>query len=224
MSGHVEGPSRCETVEDDLAELALGILSGRRRSEALGHVASCPRCSAELEQLALIADALVQLVPPAEPPVGFELRVTARLQARAADRPKHFRHLPALCGVAAAMVALGFGVGALVNSGGNGRGQPATINLTTANLTLHGRVLGEVLISAGRPAWIFMTIDEGGWTGAVRCDVTLVGGRVQTIGAFQLPGEYGAWAAPLSSAAHQVRSAQLIASNGAILASAQFGA
>jgi hypothetical protein len=224
MSGYVDDRSQCETVEDDLPELALGILSGRRRSEVLGHVGSCPHCSAELEQLSIVADTLVQLAPPVEAPVGFELRVAERLQAATGHRPERSRRAAALCAAAAVVVILGFGLGAFVApGGGNGNGQPATATLTTANLTSHGHAVGEVMISAGRPAWMFMTINGGETSGTVRCDVTLVGGRVETIGVFQLSGEYGAWAAPLTSAAQQVRSARLIASNGTVLASAQLG-
>jgi len=221
MSGSVEGSSQCETVQDDLPELALGTLSGRRRSEALGHVWTCPHCSVELEQLSIVADALVQLAPPVEPPVGFEKRLVERLQVAPAHRPKRVRRVGALCAAAVAVI-LGFGLGALVTrGGGNGQSQPATSTLTTAKLTSHGEVVGEVMITAGRPAWMFMAINGSAWTGTVRCDVTLVGGKVDTIGVFQLSGEYGAWAAPLTSAADQVRSAQLIASDGTILASAQ---
>jgi anti-sigma factor RsiW len=224
MSGYVEGPSKCETVQDDLPELALGILSGRRRCEVLDHVGSCPHCSAELEQYSVVADALVQLAPPVEPPVGFELRLAERLRAATPHRPNRRRRAATLCAAAAVTVMLGVGLGALVTSGGgNGQGQPVTATLTTANLTSHGHVLGEVMISGGRPAWMFMTIRGEAWPGTVRCDVTLVGGRVETVGVFQLSGEYGAWAAPLTSAAHPVRFVRLVASDGSVLASGQFG-
>ena len=35
MSGDVADPRQCEAIQDDLAELALGTLSGRSRSEGL---------------------------------------------------------------------------------------------------------------------------------------------------------------------------------------------
>ena len=77
------------------------------------------------------------------------------------------------------------------------------------------------MISAGNPAWMFMTIDAGAWTGKVTCDPTLAGGKVERIGVFKLSGGYGAWGSPLTSSAGKVRSAQLIAPNGTVLASAQ---
>jgi hypothetical protein len=223
MSGDVEDWSHCEAIQGEVAELALGALSGRRRSEMLDHVGACHRCSTELKEHEILADALLQLAPPRQPPVGFELRLAQRLQEAATPRPGRFQRVSALCAAAVVLLVLGFGLGALVASGdGEAHSRPATATRVTANLTSNGQVLGELTISPGRPAWLFITIDRGGWPGAVTCDVTLAGGRVETIGVFQVPGEYGAWATPLKSAADQVRSAQLVASSGTVLASAQF--
>jgi hypothetical protein len=224
MSGYIEDPGQCDLIRDELTELTLGILSGRRRSEVLGHVGSCLRCSAELEHLSMVADTLLQLAPEVEPPLGFELRLAERLQVGATvHRQRRLRRASVLSAAAAVMVFLGFGLGALVTPGGdNNRAQSATANLTRANLTSHGQVLGEVMISAGSPAWMFMMIDQGAWPGKVTCEVTLAGGRVETLGTFTLTGGYGAWGAPLTSPAGQVRSVRLIAPNGTVLASARF--
>jgi hypothetical protein len=43
MSGYVEDPRQCDAIQDELAELALGTLFGRSRSEVLDHVESCSR-------------------------------------------------------------------------------------------------------------------------------------------------------------------------------------
>jgi hypothetical protein len=223
MSRYIEDPKQCELFQDELAELALGILSGRSRSDVLDHVESCPRCTAELERLSIVADTLLQLTPEIEPPLGFELRLAERLQEGAtAHRPKRSRRVAALSAAAVATIVLGFGLGTLAGPrSGNTQGQSATANLTAANLTSHGQVVGAVMISAGSPAWMFMTIDAGAWSGKVTCEVTIAGGKVERIGVFKLSGGYGAWAAPLTSSVGKVRSAQLIAPNGAVLASAR---
>lgn len=80
------------------------------------------------------------------------------------------------------------------------------------------------MISAGKPAWMFMTIDAGAWSGKVTCQLTLAGGKIERIGVFKLSAGYGAWGAPLTSPAGRVRSAQLVTSNGTVLASAQLSA
>ena len=225
MSGDTDDPTQCEAIADELAELALGALSGHRRSEVLDHVGSCPRCRVELEQLSIVTEAVQQLAPQIQPPLGFELRLAERLQRAATPRPRRFRRVGALSAAAAAVAILAFGLGAFVAPGaGTGKSQPAAANIVTANLTSSGHVFGAVMISTGSPAWMLVTIDGDGWKGTVTCTVTLSGGQVETIGVFKLSGEYDAWAAPLTSTAGQVRSAQLIDSHGAVLASAQVGA
>ena len=83
----------CERYSCELAELALGVLTGRERVEALSHVESCPRCAEELEQLSRVADTVVQVAPEMEPPVGFEVRLFERMGVadvppRAPPRPE----------------------------------------------------------------------------------------------------------------------------------------
>lgn len=74
-------PQACRELEDVLVELALGQVAGEPRARALAHVERCARCAAELGSLAVVADELLELVPPAEPPAGFESRVLARVGA-----------------------------------------------------------------------------------------------------------------------------------------------
>lgn len=224
MNRDINDPRQCEAIQDELTELALGTLFGRSRSEVLDHVGLCPRCAATLEQLSIVADTLLQLAPEIEPPLGFELRLAERLQASAkVNRPRRFRRASAISAVALILVVLSFGLGTLLSTkSDNNQGQLARINLATANLTSNGKVLGEAMISEGAPGWIFVTIDGRAWSGTVTCDVTLAGGTIERIGVFKLSGGYGAWGAPLTAPAGNVRSAQLITPNGTVLASAQF--
>ena len=46
----------CAAVDADLAELALGALTGKDRVAALAHLEVCHRCAGEVEQLAAAAD------------------------------------------------------------------------------------------------------------------------------------------------------------------------
>jgi anti-sigma factor RsiW len=225
MSEHTQGSTQCEEFQEDLTAIALGILSGRRRSEVLSHVEKCPQCSSELEHLSMVADAVLQLAPEEEPPVGFELRLAQRLQASAIPRrPTRLRRLSTFAIAAAVIVVMGFGVGTLVGTRSSNNGIQSTVNLASAALSSHGQNVGEVFVSAGKPAWMFMTVDSGSWSGAVTCELILANGKVETIGQFGLSGGYGAWGAPLTSSAGQVRSAKLITANGSVLASAHFPA
>jgi Putative zinc-finger len=87
-------------------ELALGIADGEERAWALEHLAGCPACRTHLERLSSTADELTLLAPAAEPPAGFEGRVTGEL-APPPRRPRWTQRLtiPALAAAAAAAVA-----------------------------------------------------------------------------------------------------------------------
>jgi anti-sigma factor RsiW len=82
----VNGPS-CDEFADQASELALGLLSGDERAAALAHLAGCPACRANLDELSRVADALLLVAPRAEPPVGFESRVLSRLATENAAPP-----------------------------------------------------------------------------------------------------------------------------------------
>ena len=50
----------CVALQNELSELALGVLTGRDRARVLAHVESCQGCAEELEHLSRAADAVVQ--------------------------------------------------------------------------------------------------------------------------------------------------------------------
>lgn len=223
MNDNRENSESCELVQDELAELSFGTLSGRRRSEVLDHVESCSHCSAELDRLSTVADALLLLAPEIEPPLGFETRLADKLRTPATrTRPGHLLRVSVLSAAAMIIVATGFVLGAwTTHDHDNDPGQSTAVDLTSANLMSHGQVLGDVMISRGSPAWMFMTIDADSWSGSVTCEVTLSDGKVETIGVFNLSSGYGAWGAPLTSPTGMVRSARLVTPNGAVVASAR---
>src|SRR5947199_5423679 len=110
----------CERLHEVGPELALGVLSGRDRADAIVHLQDCPVCEQHVRELSVIGDRLVLLVPGAEPPVGFEQRVLDRLGLPARRRHWRRRWLAA----AAAVLAVGLGAagwavhGALQTEGG----------------------------------------------------------------------------------------------------------
>jgi len=69
----------CAELADVATELALGVLTGRERAAALAHLDTCDGCREEVRQLMATSDQLLALLPPAEPPAGFETRVLDRL-------------------------------------------------------------------------------------------------------------------------------------------------
>jgi hypothetical protein len=221
MSDHEQLPQDCEAVQRDLAELALGTLSGRERSEALAHVAGCGRCAAALAGYSTVLDSLVQLAPAVEPPVGFEQRLMQRLDDGASRRRVHPRRRAVLAGAAVVLIAAaGFGAGTLASSGSSGGDRVASGKVAWAPLRSDGETVGDLFVSTGNPTWLFMTVDVG-WASSVTCQVTLAGGKVATVGRFSLAHGYGSWAAPLAFPASQVTGARLVADGGSVVAAAR---
>ena len=61
----------CAEVRDLAPELAVNIVGGPERAEALDHMSECGPCRAFVAELAEAADALTLLAPEAEPPAGL---------------------------------------------------------------------------------------------------------------------------------------------------------
>jgi hypothetical protein len=69
----------CAHVHDVAAELALGALTGRGRAGAIEHLERCRVCREDVRQLMATGGQLLELLPRAAPPAGFETRVLERL-------------------------------------------------------------------------------------------------------------------------------------------------
>jgi len=170
------GPE-CGRYADELAELALGIATGRERAEALAHVERCSSCHAEMEQLSLAADSMLEAVPGVEPPLGFEVRLAERLGAGRDARQLTSRQLlsrqltgrqgtgrqgrtrwfalASACLTAVVLLGAGAGIGWLVRGG-----QPPAVarsafgtgpggRASTRSLDAGGRALGYVTVYWG---------------------------------------------------------------------------
>src|ERR1700753_1716516 len=69
----------CRDFDDVAAELALGVLTGRERAEAVAHLDECDSCREHVRQLSLTGEEMLGLLPSREPTEGFESRVMERL-------------------------------------------------------------------------------------------------------------------------------------------------
>jgi hypothetical protein len=225
MSPRPFGSPECALFDPDLVELALGSLSGKRRVAALAHLECCERCSAEVEDLSVAADQLLELAPASEPPVGFETRVAARLRATVAkSRPKPYRRPVQAMLAAAAALAVAFGVGVVVDRATSGAGSPsysAAGALEAARLMSQGHQVGRVLVFAGNPTWIWVDVEGVAWPGTLRCEVTLAGGRPVVLGSFWLSGGRGAWSSHVSLPAGRLEEARVVDGQGRVLAVAK---
>jgi anti-sigma factor RsiW len=96
----------CAQLRDESAELALGVLSGAERAEAIMHVNGCARCQALVNELTETADALTLLAPEIEPSAGFEQRVLGAGRARNRRNVRRWVASIAAAAAAAAIVSI----------------------------------------------------------------------------------------------------------------------
>jgi hypothetical protein len=163
-----------DAVQAAAAELALGLLSGPERADALAHLEGCAACRTAVEELADVADRLLLLAPEAEPPAGFETRVFARAAAPAIGRWR--RRRPVL--VAAAAVLLVVAVAGAVLVTRDRRGSRLDREYVAALEQLDGRALaaanledasgqrsGQLFLYEGANSWLFVTVDDPGAAG-----------------------------------------------------------
>jgi hypothetical protein len=222
MSGH-----GCEQYENELSELALGVLTGRERARVLAHVESCPRCAEELEQLSHAADAVVLVAPEAEPPMGFEVRLFDRMgvtDTRRRRRVRPPRWAVGALSAAAAVAALAVGLSVGLSSSPPPTSNAARANgVVTANLVEHGSVVGRVATHGGANPWMSMMLIDSSAQGTVECVVVTSDGVSHDVGTFTASKGYGAWAAPLHVDPQDIRSAKVVAPSGTVIATAALG-
>lgn len=207
----------CADVAVIAPDLALGMLSGDERADALAHLDSCRRCRDIVEKLATTVDTISLLAPMADPAPGFEERVLARVELHGRRRA---RRMPTRWVAAAAAVVV---VGALVaggalwwRAGGSSTDQIASYTMRTTS----GRVVGEAYVHGGDSNWVF--VDVPGWTqgdagaaGEYNLRVTTDDGQ-----AIVMPGDFaggqGGWGTQISVGSSHVRELALVDDTGRV--------
>jgi Putative zinc-finger len=226
----------CAEFHDSAAELALGVLTGRERAEALAHLDHCEACREHVRQLTMTGEQMLGLLPTAEPPAGFETRVMDRLGLAApAPRPvRHRRRRPAwghgfsprrVLAAAAVVVAL---LGAALGGWGlhASTAPAASSSLTSAALVAsndHDHV-GQVFVFNGQPRWMYMSVDLESGNDTVICQLVGADGHITTVGSFRLADGYGSWGSPAWTGDGSPVGARLVTANGTVLATAAFPA
>jgi hypothetical protein len=228
---------QCAPFSDNLAELALGILTGRERAATLAHVDSCPRCAEELEQLSHAADAVVSVAPEIEPTMGFEVSLFNRMGFAEAPatptvlsprrRVEPFRWAARsprwALALAAAAIALVIGLSVGWSTGPDrsvGSQGEAGAEVATGNLIANGSDVGNVHTYGGSKPWMIVTLADSWTDGKVTCEVVTADGVTHKVGSFTAKDGYGAWGAPLRVAPQDVRKAEVVSSNGKVIATA----
>ncbi|MER6571491.1 hypothetical protein ABT288_36285 [Streptomyces sp. NPDC001093] len=242
--------TNCDKLREIGAELALGVLPGRERAEAVAHLDRCADCREYVRRLTLVGDRLIGLLPDSEPPAGFEARVARRLaeQAAAPDAPggasgrvsrdlrgRVRRGRLRLAAVAAALtVAVGFagwGIGtaveAVVASTAPAAGSEPMLVGDMISATNGGGKVGEVYAHPGTPGWIFVSVDSAGprgsYTGKVTCLLQHADGTTVRVGDFPLTAGRGEWGVAAPGDLSTLSGARLTTPDGTVLATAHLG-
>jgi len=227
----------CAEFYDSAAELALGVLTGRERAEALAHLDHCEACREHVRQLTMTGEQMLGLLPTAEPPAGFETRVMDRLGLTVpAPQPlRHRRRRRPAWGhgfsprrvLAAAAVVVGLLGAALGGWGLHALTAPtAGATLTSATLVAardHDQV-GQVFVFNGQPRWMYMSVDLEAGNDTVICQLVGADGHITTVGSFRLADGYGSWGSPAWTGDGAPVGARLVTANGTVLATATFHA
>jgi anti-sigma factor RsiW len=184
----------CTSVRERAPDLALGALTGPERAEVVAHLDGCPSCQALVGEYASVADALLDLVPEAQPATELAAPVLAAMQPRGRSRRRH--RVAAL--VAAATLALTAGTGltvTLVARDGSGNGSTATTSaLRSAPMVGAGDVtVGRIVSTGDRPLKLAVSVDywvPDGHYGLAALDGN---GDAKAVGVLEVSGGRGTW-------------------------------
>ena len=241
----------CREFSDVAAELALGVLTGRERAQALAHLDHCASCREKVRELTATSEGLLGLLPSVEPPAGFEARVmdrlglaapapspasqpgwTSRLAAPGPQTCPPGRHRPGQArpaGRTRRALALAAVTLAVVAAGLGGWGlrpgtpAPAGAPLSSATLlSASHQAAGKVFLYQGSSPWLYMSVNVPTGNGTVICQVESRDGHITTVGSFRLTDGRGYWGNPVPATQGSLTGARLVGPDGTVLATASF--
>jgi putative zinc finger protein len=221
----------CQQCQELAAELALDILPSHERAQVLAHLDHCPSCQDTVCALTMTADRLVELLPQAEPPAGFEQRV---INALTPPPPRTRRRwLPAAAGLLALTLATaGWTVSRATHdptpsppttqAPNDARAGQRTV--LYAPLSTAERQVGQAYLYPGHPSWVYLSLDTDSTTtdDTIKCEVIRQDGSAVSIGTFAVTHGRGTWGGPALINRDTLTSARLINSKGHTLARAHF--
>jgi hypothetical protein len=228
----------CDEFADVAAELALGVLTGRERAQALMHLDQCDACRESVGKLTMTGEELLGLLPAIEPPPGFETRVMEAIGLAAPPRPvtriDQARHRVQKAGMAGgprsrtrrmlatAAVVVAFGVTGVAGWSLHDAtsSSPASALSSASLLSASHQTVGKVFVYNQSPWWMYMSVEMNSGSTTVICQLEGTDGRITTVGSFKLTDGYGYWGSPIPANAGTVTGARLIGTDGTVLATA----
>jgi hypothetical protein len=137
-------------------------------------------------------------------------------------RPGRMRRVLAATAMGLAVIAAGLG-GWRIGASTAPAPTLATAPLTSADLlSSTQQEVGNIFFYNGSSQWVYMSVDMGMGNEAVTCRLIGKDGRVTTLGPFHLADGYGFWGSPDPGDLGPLKGAQIVDSDGAVLATATF--
>jgi len=163
----------CDTCRELAPELALGLLGGDERAAVLAHLQGCERCRDDVAALTGLHERMRTLVPPLEPPAGFETCVLTRLAraGRLQPGPSWARRL-AVAAAAIVVVCATFAGGWMAGSTSPATSvdQIARPGLLAVALTSGDRPVGQLFVEPASPSWIYLYVDAPSGAARLKCE------------------------------------------------------
>ena len=226
------GGLTCAEVETLAPELALGTIDGAERAAVLSHLAGCGKCRELADQLAGVADGLLLLAPPAEPPPGFESRVLSRLASPAATEATARRARPlrgatagrparrpprALVGIAAVALVAALAGGGLALLGGGPDRAGAEVQ-TALSKDDEGQWTCRAVAYGTDPGWVFVALDRtDGANRTFAVEARRAGDATPiSLGNLTLRDGHGSLATQLQVSASELRSIRMFDDTGRV--------
>jgi predicted anti-sigma-YlaC factor YlaD len=212
-------PSMCAEVRELAPELALGIVGGPERAEALQHASECGPCRALVGELAEAADALPLLAAEAEPPPGFEERVLAALKA---PRRRNRRRIAvvAIAAAAATIVSI-VGVRVVESVQDTNRIVTAASDVRSAQMNgANGVEVGNVFVSNGTPSSVVVNVNY--WVPSGNYGIEFrTGSTDKRLGDVSIHDGRGSWGGVATLPGRAAGSIVLVGADGAIVCEAR---
>jgi Putative zinc-finger len=182
----------CAHVRERAPDFALGAVTGPERAEVLAHLDGCPSCRALVGEYASVADALLELVPEAEP--AAELASPVLEAIRSPRRNPLRRRVAALVAAAALVITAGTGLTvALVARDGSG-GSTTASALRSAPMVGAGDVtVGRVAFTSDRHPKLAVSVDYWVPDGSYQLTALDGNGDSEPVGTLQVSGGRGTW-------------------------------
>jgi hypothetical protein len=191
----------CEELREIAPEIALDVADGEERARALEHLSDCPDCRRLVERLSEVADELLVLPGPRDPPLGFESGVMAVLGLSGHPRRRRVRRValriaPALAAAAITAVAL---VAVYRDDHTTAERYRETLERADGRYFQAQELVGPAGERAGvafgyegSPSWVLVTVDPAFREAVSSAELVTENGRTIPLAAFRLDPT-GSW-------------------------------